>query len=591
MMQRAADNRAIRRLNREVETRVRALDEALEAGRGWLSQETIEAAEEQSAIARARLNMSFDHTVVAIAGPTGAGKSSLLNTLTGTTSAQVSSKRPTTAQPQAVVFEPAHLDNQHDSAQLLDWLEIPQRHYISVSDTARAAKKLTSLRLAWRKTEASEDTSAAEETTLRQGLILVDLPDFDSIMTAHRVISQRLTQRADAVIWVTDPQKYADEAMHAQLRDFHNNTDMYVVLNQIDRLTKADTEQCLADLRRILAQHGNDHATVVGVSTVTGEGISTLGALLERTVERRTIQANTLTAHIQHCAQLIYNECGNQRKVSTADRLNTELVTQLSHAAGVDSIVDAVYDSSLRRSHIATAWPLTAWIARLRRDPLRTLGLSHTWGSHTRPQENEQHARSTDHVVVPRTVRSSRGFSHTGTQARALTAVRTYVDQSTRYGPEQWRMNVSEHVTHVDIVDELDAAVVHAPTITLPRARWWGLISALNKTFLAVLTLGLGWLTVLAIAAYLRIEVPSTPNFEGFPIPTLLTVAGLFLGVCTALIARVLSVAYARKTSRTIAYELHKAIHDVAHKNVIEQVQSARKQLETCALAALVAAR
>ena len=72
--------------------------------------------------------------------------------------------------------------------------------------------------------------------------MLLDLPDFDSIQAGHRLEVDRLLRLVDLVIWVTDPQKYADQVIHEQyLRTFHRHVDStVVVLNQADRLSDAD---------------------------------------------------------------------------------------------------------------------------------------------------------------------------------------------------------------------------------------------------------------------------------------------------------------------------------------------------------------
>src|SRR5206468_1274675 len=76
-----------------------------------------------------------------------------------------------------------------------------------------------------------------DEAPLR-GLVLLDLPDFDSVETAHRVEVDRLLALVDLVVWVLDPQKYADEVVHrrylSQFREHHDIT--VVVLNQADKL-------------------------------------------------------------------------------------------------------------------------------------------------------------------------------------------------------------------------------------------------------------------------------------------------------------------------------------------------------------------
>ena len=73
------------------------------------------------------------------------------------------------------------------------------------------------------------------------GLILLDLPDHDSVVTASMAAVDRLSKLADMVIWVLDPQKYADAAVHNRyLIPLAGHAAVFtVVLNQIDMLSPA----------------------------------------------------------------------------------------------------------------------------------------------------------------------------------------------------------------------------------------------------------------------------------------------------------------------------------------------------------------
>jgi hypothetical protein len=68
------------------------------------------------------------------------------------------------------------------------------------------------------------------------GLVLLDLPDFDSVEAAHRVEADRLLSIVDLFIWVLDPQKYADKVVHSRyLAPLRHHRDVTVVLlTQVD---------------------------------------------------------------------------------------------------------------------------------------------------------------------------------------------------------------------------------------------------------------------------------------------------------------------------------------------------------------------
>ena len=54
---------------------------------------------------------------------------------------------------------------------------------------------------------------SAEDQRL-DGLVLLDLPDHDSTEVSHHLEMDRLIKYADLLVWVLDPQKYADAAIH-----------------------------------------------------------------------------------------------------------------------------------------------------------------------------------------------------------------------------------------------------------------------------------------------------------------------------------------------------------------------------------------
>src|SRR6185436_2521651 len=113
------------------------------------------------------------------------------------------------------------------------------------------------------------------------GLVLLDLPDFDSVEVAHRVEVDRLLTLVDLLVWVLDPQKYADRLVHEQyLARFARHGDVTVVLlNQADLLAPADADRCLVDLRRLLEADGLASVPILATSPV---GLPGLDALRER---------------------------------------------------------------------------------------------------------------------------------------------------------------------------------------------------------------------------------------------------------------------------------------------------------------------
>ena len=154
-------------------------------------------------------------------------------------------RRPTTGVAHAVVWDAA------GAGPLLDWLEIPRRHALEPQDDLR-------------------------------GLVLLDLPDHDSTEVAHRLEVDRLVAMVDVLVWVLDPQKYADAAIHDRyLRPLARHGDvMVVVLNQVDRLAPTDIPGTVADVRRLLTDDGLPDVPVLAVSATAGTGLDRLRDVL-----------------------------------------------------------------------------------------------------------------------------------------------------------------------------------------------------------------------------------------------------------------------------------------------------------------------
>jgi energy-coupling factor transporter ATP-binding protein EcfA2 len=217
-----------------------------------------------------RLRLSGSHTVIALAGGTGSGKSTLFNALSGATFSPAGVTRPTTRHVHACVW------GIQGAGPLLDWLNVQRRH---------------------RYARASVLDSGESDL---DGLLLLDLPDHDSVVTASMAAVDRLAKLADMVIWVLDPQKYADAAVHNRyLIPLAGHASVFtVVLNQIDTLPPEQIRDCEQDLRRLLDAEGLTDTPVLPVSARTGEGLGDLRALLIQTVRRNRAVTDRIAADI-----------------------------------------------------------------------------------------------------------------------------------------------------------------------------------------------------------------------------------------------------------------------------------------------------
>ncbi|MFZ5852364.1 MAG: GTPase, partial [Actinomycetota bacterium] len=292
----------------DVAARLAALRAALAAAEGYLDPALLARAADVANRAEARLGLSGDATVVALAGATGSGTSALFNALAGLDLSPVGVLRPTTDEPLSCTW-----GDPGAAAAVQDWLGVPPARRI-----VRAS--------------ALDDAGPNP----LDGLVLLDLPDHDSVRESHRREVDRLVERVDLLVWVLDPQKYADRAVHERYLQRLAGYDevLVVVLNQVDRLAPDEAAVCLADLRRLLAADGLPDVPVLPVSARAGLGVTDLRALLAGRVAGRRAAAERLTADLAAAARPLRDACGadGPSEVDAADA--AALVTALGAAAG-----------------------------------------------------------------------------------------------------------------------------------------------------------------------------------------------------------------------------------------------------------------
>jgi GTP-binding protein EngB required for normal cell division len=506
-------------VSRDLDQRLIALAEAAELAEGRLEPDVVEASRRVVQKAGARLGLGIENTVVALAGPTGVGKSSLFNILAGTELARVSRRRPTTSAGQAAAWGDG-------TDALLDWLEIPRRHRLEGKDL--------------------------------DGLVLLDLPDFDSVELAHRVEVERIVGLADLVVWVADPQKYADAALHDRyLRPLASHAAaMAVVLNQADTLPPAERAGWQADMKRLLAGDELRDVPLLAVSARTGDGLGELRRLLEKRVAARGAAVARLAADVDAALKRFDDACGGARPPGVRREDRDRLVAALEDAAGVPGVLRAVGAAHRRRGALATGWPFVRWIRRLRPDPLRRVRLS----------DRAQPSPPRSSVPRPSEIQT----------AQVETAARRLADGAARGLPSPWPRLVREAATASDerLGDELERAVAGADLhATTPR--WWTVAGWLQRMFAFAFGAGMVWLLALAILGYLRVDdVIPVPELRGVPIPTWLLLGGAAAGIVLAFLARLANGAGARRRVRAAGKSLRREIEAVGEEHVVEPVQA-----------------
>ncbi|MER5735105.1 MULTISPECIES: GTPase [unclassified Streptomyces] len=429
-------------------TRLDALHELVGLSRTRVESEALAEAGRVLDEAAARQRLSSRHTVVALAGATGSGKSTLFNALAGVSVSETGLRRPTTSAPLALTWS-------EGAAGLLDRLGVPGR---------------------LRRRPLAGGAADAE----LQPLVLIDLPDHDSAVTAHRDQVDRALGLVDAVIWVVDPEKYADAALHERyLRPLAGHAEVtFVVLNQVDRLGPEAAELVLDDLRRLLdedgmalGEHGEPGATVLPVSALTGEGVAELRELLARFVQERTAPERRIAADIDAAAARLRSAYVADGRTGLGERSREEFAGRLAVAVGAQAAGEAA-ERVWRRGAIRACG--SPWL-RLHRWYERRRAHGSTDPRLASPVEDELTARQ-----------------------RVEQAVRIVADEASHGLPAPWAHAVREAAARgaeglPEALDEL-AADLGDPAARPPRPAWWP-AAVLGQALMTLLQLfGALWL-------------------------------------------------------------------------------------------------
>jgi GTP-binding protein EngB required for normal cell division len=569
----------------QLRSRLSLLDEVLETGEGRFPADVANRAEALSSNAAARLGHGTSFTVVALAGATGSGKSSMFNALAGADLAPSSAIRPTTSVARAAVFG-------EGGQSLLDWLAIGQRHRLG-SGLIDAGEVAESVSVASDGSDGSaegvvgsgvqsgatgEIVRPSIDTSELDGLILLDLPDHDSTAAAHKLEVERLVQVVDVFCWVVDPQKYADAALHEEyLQRFAGHGAVTVVaLNQIDRLDAESRRSCIADLQKLLADDGFVGVRVVPTSAKTGEGVNDLRRELSARVAERRAVVKRIDADVDWVASELFGATGDATPGQVAKGARSTMIDAAVDVSGIDAAADAVGAAYRYRASLQAGWPPVRWMKRLKPDPLRRFGLgssSSSDGSTGGAGSGSGSAVATIDSISVR--RSSLPAASSLANAALASAGRDLVASSAEGLPELWgqRIDGTVQASLTDLPDEIDRAI---GTTTLPvsPARWWTVVGVLQSLFTVALVAGLAWLGVLFALGWFRIPEPPIPKVGAFPLPTLLALAGGLAGFLLSILVRKAASVGGRRRTVAARSQLGAVVGKVVDGHVIEPVNA-----------------
>ncbi|MFP3915551.1 MAG: GTPase, partial [Actinomycetota bacterium] len=262
--------------------------------------------------------------LVAVAGPTGSGKSTLVNSLAGADVSRPGPLRPTTRQP-------------------VVWCH--------TLETER-----------YREIGSVPCRVVGDEHPLLEDLTLVDTPDIDSYVADHRRITAQILRHADVVVFLTSAQRYADAVPWGVLEEVDRRGSVLVyVLNRLSRRASGAVSDYRALLRRRGLEPGDVHT--IQEQRVRGEE----GALPPRSISHL---ADTLRAMAASRRQVLAGvtaratsyAVGEAERVAADveaqddERLRLEEVVRGTYAGAMEELTAELDRGALVRTEVVERW-------------------------------------------------------------------------------------------------------------------------------------------------------------------------------------------------------------------------------------------
>ena len=290
---------------------------------------------------------------IVVGGSTGAGKSTLVNTLLGEPLTQSGAIRPTTR-------HPVLLHRAEDEAALS-----PERFLPTLPRTRTSGMNAGSQALPGLDPKIARALIPITTSALPQGIALIDAPDIDSISEENRTLAKELLSAADLWLFVTTANRYADAVPWELLHEAAaRSIAIAVVLN---RVPEGDEEAIENDLRRMLDEAGI-HAVLI--HTVTEQPRDESGMLAPVSLAPLTLWIRELGADAparaaiarQTLAGAVETLAGNLQ-VLAAEQARQQVAHQSLATIAAEEYEDALTtidgalsDGSLLRGEVLSRW-------------------------------------------------------------------------------------------------------------------------------------------------------------------------------------------------------------------------------------------
>ena len=485
-----------------------------------------------------RLGFPSDAYVLALVGGTGVGKSSLLNALARATVSPASARRPTTSEP--VAWVPGA--QREALGPLLEWLGV---------------------------SEVREHGADG----LRSVAIL-DLPDMDSVVGAHRERVESLLPLVDAVAWVTDLEKYHDAILHdGFLRTWVPRlARQAVVVNKADRLADDDRPRIRRDLERDLVQRltvaDQSSVPVLMTSAASDPDLDEFRAWLAAGAAAKAVVRARIAASAVDQARVLARDAGIE-----PGRDVTPLLPGSARAAAVVDATSAVLRAidlpGLERQAIAATRARarargTGPMGRLTSLVYRASGRDTQVADPTRHVMRwRERARLSPAVEA---LRAALGSVLTGASPTVRPALAATME------PVPLRQGLERAV---------DRAVAGLDRLEPPTSRWWWFLGLLQTLAAIAIAVSAAWVVIWILARPV-VDAVDVPIIGSVPMPFAALLVSILIGYLLARLLGLHAGWVGRRWARQVRARVSESIHgEVTEHGLapLDRIEEARQRL------------
>ena len=275
-----------------------------------------------------------------VGGSTGAGKSTLVNSLVGTAVTQSGVLRPTTRSPVLV----HHPDDGHWFGQ--DRL-LPDLQRVDRTTNDPAALQLVA------------------SPHVPQGLAVLDAPDIDSVEERNRVLAAQLLAAADLWLFVTSAARYADQVPWDFLREAADRSAAVAIV--LDRTPDEAIETVATHLARMLASRGLKDSPLFTVperqlsedGLLPADAVADVRGWLESLAADAEARAGVVRQTLEGAIRKVARRT---HEVADAASEQAEAQRRLRHDASsaydgsIEAVLEAMTDGTLLRGEVLARW-------------------------------------------------------------------------------------------------------------------------------------------------------------------------------------------------------------------------------------------